>query len=543
MAEKEATLIIRLKDMASGGVDKFKSTLGDLKGAYVAVTAAVGAAIAVGVSALKAYAEQEAAVSKLENALRNQGLEVQNTSAALVAYAGELQKTTTFSDDAIIETQALLTTFGLAGKEMQDATMAALNLATGLGIDLKSATMLLGKAAVGETATLKRYGVTIQEGIPVAQQFAAVLDAVNQRFSGSAQAAAGTMAGRVEVLKNRIGELKESLGAMLLPVFEFLISVTQRVVSNLEVLSGWFLNGRVGLMEFAMAVLEFSKTIVGAFLLGFEPVFFILEKFGLDMETVTLRVNAAIDRQIAKIQQKVFAHTQSVNKGISEEQRGLAATVQTTNQRQAFIDQSMKAEAEKKDKFYAEMLERLHKQADAETEARIKQAEMEAKVNESRAQNFHSTLNFISTLSQAKNKELAAVGKAAAIATATMDTYAAANKALASAPPPWNFALAGAVVTAGIANVARISGVKLAEGGIVMPRPGGTQAVIGEAGSPEAVIPLDDERAQGMLGGGGPEIHIHAGTIVADRVSVREFAMMIDRELYSLERNRLSVRT
>jgi hypothetical protein len=39
----------------------------------------------------------------------------------------------------------------------------------------------------------------------------------------------------------------------------------------------------------------------------------------------------------------------------------------------------------------------------------------------------------------------------------------------------------------------------MADGGIVMPRPGGTPAILGEAGRPEAVIPLD--RAGGMMGG------------------------------------------
>jgi hypothetical protein len=45
------------------------------------------------------------------------------------------------------------------------------------------------------------------------------------------------------------------------------------------------------------------------------------------------------------------------------------------------------------------------------------------------------------------------------------------------------------------------AGVKLATGGIVMPRPGGTLATIGEAGQAEAVIPLD--RLGSMMGGNG----------------------------------------
>lgn len=56
--------------------------------------------------------------------------------------------------------------------------------------------------------------------------------------------------------------------------------------------------------------------------------------------------------------------------------------------------------------------------------------------------------------------------KAMAIAQATMDTYRAANVALASAPAPYNFILMATTIAAGIANVGKIAGV-FASGGIV----------------------------------------------------------------------------
>lgn len=82
-----------------------------------------------------------------------------------------------------------------------------------------------------------------------------------------------------------------------------------------------------------------------------------------------------------------------------------------------------------------------------------------------RADNFKGTMSTIATLSSSGNKELAAIGKAAAITNATIDGYAAVQKALASAPPPFNFALAGLVGVASAANVAKIAGVGL-KGGI-----------------------------------------------------------------------------
>lgn len=87
-----------------------------------------------------------------------------------------------------------------------------------------------------------------------------------------------------------------------------------------------------------------------------------------------------------------------------------------------------------------------------------------AQQEKTRADNFKGTMSTIASLSSSGNKELAAIGKAAAITNATIDGYAAVQKALASAPPPFNFALAGLVGAATAANVAKIAGVGLAGG-------------------------------------------------------------------------------
>lgn len=90
-----------------------------------------------------------------------------------------------------------------------------------------------------------------------------------------------------------------------------------------------------------------------------------------------------------------------------------------------------------------------------------------------RQENFKSTMGTIASLSSSGNKELAAIGKAAAITNATIDGYAAVQKALASAPPPFNFGLAALVGAATAANVAKIAGVGLAGGIDSVPRSAG----------------------------------------------------------------------
>lgn len=117
-----------------------------------------------------------------------------------------------------------------------------------------------------------------------------------------------------------------------------------------------------------------------------------------------------------------------------------------------------------------------NKQILAEEQLRIKKSQdsiaffkkYEDQTNKERIGNLQSTFSTIATLSSSSNKTIAAIGKAAAISTATIDGYVAINKALASAPPPANYALAAAVGAATAANVAKIAGVQgLATGGVV----------------------------------------------------------------------------
>jgi hypothetical protein len=54
-------------------------------------------------------------------------------------------------------------------------------------------------------------------------------------------------------------------------------------------------------------------------------------------------------------------------------------------------------------------------------------------------------------------------GKALSIAQATVDTYAGANKALSTYPPPWGAIAAGTVIAAGLLNVRKIITTKLPE--------------------------------------------------------------------------------
>jgi len=76
---------------------------------------------------------------------------------------------------------------------------------------------------------------------------------------------------------------------------------------------------------------------------------------------------------------------------------------------------------------------------------------------------FHGSLL---ALAESQGQAMAGTAKALAVAQALIETYLAANEALAQVPYPLNFLAAAAVTAQGLANVQRIQQVNVAHGGL-----------------------------------------------------------------------------
>lgn len=167
-------------------------------------------------SSVESFANAEAAQAKLTAALRAQGTATPATIDQYSELAAQFQRTTVFADDLLMEMQGLLVQVGdVMPSEMEGALQAATNLAAGLGIDLRQATMLVAKAFEGNTGALSRYGIVVDEGRLKTEGMSAVLDEINQKFGGQAQAQIGTYAGQVAQLGNAWDDLKERFGEFI----------------------------------------------------------------------------------------------------------------------------------------------------------------------------------------------------------------------------------------------------------------------------------------------------------------------------------------
>ncbi len=177
-------------------------------------------------SAIKAYDEEAQAVKKLEVALGG-------TSKALLNQAAAIQKTTIYSDDAVISVQAWAAALGHSEAEVGKMTTAAVGLAAGLGISLDDAMSKLHKTTLGSAKGLGQMVPGIKEMTAEQLKSGAAIDLVTAKFSGYAEQLAKTGAGPLKVFQNRFGDLMEQFGEAALPLLN-------KIIDKFSALTEWF---------------------------------------------------------------------------------------------------------------------------------------------------------------------------------------------------------------------------------------------------------------------------------------------------------------
>lgn len=228
----------------SGG--KLEAKVGGLSGAFGTFGAVAGGVVAGGaveklggflVDAGKAAAEDAAATARLEQALRNAGGSFDENLGKVNAAIDAGQKKA-FTDDQVRDSfQQLLAATGDVNESL-DRQKLAMDLARGAGIDLETASRMVGKVTDENVNAFKRMGITIKDGATEAEALAAV----QAKFAGQADTYAASTAGQFEQAKIRMDELKEQLGTALLPAFtafaNFMVTKVLPAVENFANVAG-----------------------------------------------------------------------------------------------------------------------------------------------------------------------------------------------------------------------------------------------------------------------------------------------------------------
>ncbi len=214
-----------------------------------------------------------------------------------------------FSDEAIGSVQAMLLTFtNVKGSVMTDATKTVLDMSQALGQDTKSSAIQLGKALndpiVGITA-LQRVGVTFNASQKdtiaglvntgkTAEAQRVILAELQKEFGGSAEAAGTTFAGQLEILKNQLDNVKETIGGVIMQALQPLIASSLKFVEAVD-WTAVIAKVTDSLSRAKDMIILFTKPIVDFLVKHKDPILKFLKDFGVALLIVvpTLAIGAA----------------------------------------------------------------------------------------------------------------------------------------------------------------------------------------------------------------------------------------------------------
>ena len=245
------------------------------KAAIPAAAAITGIAVALG-DATKAAVEDAQEQAKLKVSLQN----VTGASDAQVK-ATEDQISAMSRASGIADTdyrkalEALVRGTKDVGVAMKDMNLV-MDISTATGMDSATVADALAKAYQGNFKALRTLSPEMSAMIKEGASLDEVMAVLGGTFGGAVAANAETAAGKLAIMKNSIGETKESIGAALLPVLEAVLPYLQKFAdwaqNNPEAFL--FIAGAIGLVaaaivatNIAMALNPFSLIAIGIGLL------------------------------------------------------------------------------------------------------------------------------------------------------------------------------------------------------------------------------------------------------------------------------------
>ena len=216
----------------------------------IGVTAPI---LAFGAVALKSWDKQEKAIAQVNAGLISTSNAVGFTSEQLQKMALDLQNTSLFGDEEILQdaTAQLLTFTNIAGEQFARTQQAAIDLSTRLGGDLKSASIQLGKALndpVANLSALSRSGIqfskkqkavikSLAESNKLADAQTIILDELARQYGGAGEAAAKAGLGGFKQLQNSIGDLMEDFGAIIAQAILPFVDKIKTMIASFKALS------------------------------------------------------------------------------------------------------------------------------------------------------------------------------------------------------------------------------------------------------------------------------------------------------------------
>ena len=182
-------------------------------GAFNLLGQAVAGAVSYLGDAAQAAREDETSVALLTQSLR-ENASAQGFNIAKIEETIEARMALGFADEEQRQSLRALVSVTKDANAALALQRTAMDLARLKGIDLETATTLLGKVYAGNLGILARYGIQLEKGATATEAIAEI----QRRAAGQAQTWADTSEGAATSAAIAFDELKEEIGRELLPV-------------------------------------------------------------------------------------------------------------------------------------------------------------------------------------------------------------------------------------------------------------------------------------------------------------------------------------
>ena len=220
------------------GLKEAEKGFKDLEGAQAKAKYALGkankyAAVAVGAlaaglgDAVKGAMEDEKAQDLLEKQIKRSTDATEKQIKGVEDYISAAGRQKGFTDDVLRPSFGNLVRATEDVEEAQGLMTIAMDIATAKGVPLETVTKTLEKAYGGNLTALQKLSPELRDMIKGGADLDTVMAELSKTFGGAAAEAANTTAGKFATMKIQMDELKEGIGASLLPVVERLLPFLQ----------------------------------------------------------------------------------------------------------------------------------------------------------------------------------------------------------------------------------------------------------------------------------------------------------------------------
>jgi hypothetical protein len=197
------------------------------KAAVPAAAALAGLAVALG-DATQAAMEDQAEQANLAQILKNTTGASDDQVAAIENQISAMSRASGIADTDYRKSLEALTLGTKDTKKAMEDMNLVMDISTALNQPATTVAEALAKAYEGNFKALKTLSPEIKTMVDEGKPLNEIMQTLSDTFGGAVSAKAETAAGKMAILKNSIGETKESIGAALLPVVEAALPILQK---------------------------------------------------------------------------------------------------------------------------------------------------------------------------------------------------------------------------------------------------------------------------------------------------------------------------